>query len=1062
MAANCADSCGVCKGAPSRGYWLGMQRSPGQRLYSWSDRSPVTYTLWHKGEPSALENTGGSCVGLYVPINQMNDGSCSDILDGYVCKQPMQRLSNASAIDNSLGCNGTQLAYKDMCFKYIHSPMTWNKAKTYCETTERGSLVVIKNRYVQAFVASELHNQIEDVWIGLSINGSLPSKLQWAAADHHIRFTNLEAADINSLGNTGCFALQQKKPIGLWKEYNCSTKLPFLCQKLRNGFSTAPAMPTVPTTNVATKCDDSWTQFQGVCYKLSSRDHGLKTWSVANDICTHYGGNLVYIGSQDVQNFIYSFVNGDIFLGLHDKGNEGVFAWSNGKPMVYTNWVSGEPNNYGVNEDCASMVKYNGQWNDDSCHTTKAFVCEIPLGKPVNKEAVPDFSKLEECNTTSYGNSNMKWYRHQAFCYYVETQASNFKTWSLAQDFCNSVHGNLASIDSEGTNDFLTVMVAQSVNRETWIGLWKNDVNGKFKWKDGSSVQFAAWHPGTSISKSCIMIKNDGLWIDGHCNSKGPFICKRPLVPYTTNTTVLPSTSAASSGGCEVGYWQFGSKCYGISDPSGPLMTSDLAFANCRRQRGELLTIDSVDEQVFVSSILIGQHHGVWTSMTRWSDGAFKWGGQRVVHFTNWAPGEPSYTRAGMSHENCVELLIRPDMLGRWNDVSCDAERGYICTKALDSSLPPQTAAPSECPHGYSGFTDTCIRHVTSSKQGFVDSQRVCAELGGRVMTVDSEAYNPYSLLKSLSSEGQVWVNYAKNSGSGCFVQTVDTIKQNLKGCTEALTVLCETERLGRTTTPKPTIPPNTTTCHGEHSVRIEQRCFALFKTKLQFHVTLEACTKLGMAPASIHSDTQNQQLIDWINTQNMSLSEFWIGLMDMFGQPLWIDSTSMDYRGAMVMVNYYGSSYVLEKCGYVTTGQYSWFITSDCTEERAFLCADITGDNNGTFVPEEITSSYIYSEETSSVDTSDDARPTYYPINRRYHGGPPDSKAAAPSSLSAGQIAAWVIGACALVACIGAVVYRLRCSSLKAKLLSATKRSDLGFDNALFQKDGDETVMLE
>lgn len=63
---------------------------------------------------------------------------------------------------------------------------------------------------------------------------------------------------------------------------------------------------------------------------------------------------------------------------------------------------------------------------------------------------------------------------------------------------------------------------------------------------------------------------------------------------------------------------------------------------------------------------------------------------------------------------------------------------------------------------------------------------------------------------------------------------------------------------------------------------------------------------------------------------------------------------------------------------------------------------------------------------------------------------------------MSAGQIAASVIGACAVVACIGAVLYLLRCFSLKAKLFMAAKRSDLGFDNALFQKDGDDTVMLQ
>ncbi|KAH3702870.1 hypothetical protein DPMN_077897 [Dreissena polymorpha] len=125
------------------------------------------------------------------------------------------------------------------------------------------------------------------------------------------------------------------------------------------------------------------------------------------------------------------------------------------------------------------------------------------------------------------------------------------------------------------------------------------------------------------------------------------------------------------------------------------------------------------------------------------------------------------------------------------------------------------------------------------------------------------------------------------------------------------------------------------------------------------------------------------------------------------------------------------------------SSGSWGWY---PCSEVFTVICEkrDLNSANVSTTSPVPANNSLTaeYGHDTST-------KPTNITISTNVTTTA--NQAPVPSSLSAGHIAAWVIGACALVACIGAVLYLLRCSSLKAKLLFATKRSDLSFDSALF-----------
>ena len=105
-------------------------------------------------------------------------------------------------------------------------------------------------------------------------------------------------------------------------------------------------------------------------------------WSEARSACNEYGGQLAEIESEAKQTAIAEAKTSagidNLWFGLSDLAKEGTFVWeSTGKPAVYTNWASTDPNNAGGNEDCGKINSVN-KWWDARCHTAYSFVCEKP------------------------------------------------------------------------------------------------------------------------------------------------------------------------------------------------------------------------------------------------------------------------------------------------------------------------------------------------------------------------------------------------------------------------------------------------------------------------------------------------------------------------------------------------------------------------------------------------------------------------------------------------------------------------------------------------------------
>ncbi|MBK8267226.1 MAG: hypothetical protein IPK83_02520 [Planctomycetes bacterium] len=138
--------------------------------------------------------------------------------------------------------------------------------------------------------------------------------------------------------------------------FNTGTNVGNVTVNIRSGFQT----PIIhgPVTNPANDHD----------YYLI--DTGF-TWTQAEDFAVNnLGGHLVTISDADENEWVrfnvllFDSTDRRGFIGFNDEIVEGNFVWSSGELVTFTNWSSGEPNNFGGTEDYAEMLGSNGLWND--------------------------------------------------------------------------------------------------------------------------------------------------------------------------------------------------------------------------------------------------------------------------------------------------------------------------------------------------------------------------------------------------------------------------------------------------------------------------------------------------------------------------------------------------------------------------------------------------------------------------------------------------------------------------------------------------------------------------
>ena len=140
------------------------------------------------------------------------------------------------------------------------------------------------------------------------------------------------------------------------------------------GFS----LPEVTSTAAAAmaSCSPPWTSLDTGCYLFQEWN---STWYDSRRECKQSGGFLVEIDSEEEQNALMNEITArgwdgqthfGFWIGLTDIFHDGTWVWDNlGRPLDFSYWASGEPNNWNGIQHCAAinLEWASGHWDDVGC-----------------------------------------------------------------------------------------------------------------------------------------------------------------------------------------------------------------------------------------------------------------------------------------------------------------------------------------------------------------------------------------------------------------------------------------------------------------------------------------------------------------------------------------------------------------------------------------------------------------------------------------------------------------------------------------------------------------------
>ncbi|XP_058240549.1 macrophage mannose receptor 1-like [Hemibagrus wyckioides] len=146
------------------------------------------------------------------------------------------------------------------------------------------------------------------------------------------------------------------------------------------------------------------------------------------------------------------------WIGLYNDVNS--WRWSLNelplKNVTYTNWYTGQPDNYAAKEACGIIYAY-GTWADTICTGLRPFICYN-----ANFSGADRFIRI----------------------------SSPYLSWTDAQAYCRSHHTDLASALNSSDNNFLFQL--RNIQGDSWIGLYRDT----WKWSDGTIATNLPWVPG--------------------------------------------------------------------------------------------------------------------------------------------------------------------------------------------------------------------------------------------------------------------------------------------------------------------------------------------------------------------------------------------------------------------------------------------------------------------------------------------------------------------------------------------------------------------------------------
>uniref|UniRef100_A0AAV2L7K5 Macrophage mannose receptor 1 n=1 Tax=Knipowitschia caucasica TaxID=637954 RepID=A0AAV2L7K5_KNICA len=509
-----------------------------------------------------------------------------------------------------------------------------------------------------------------------------------------------------------------------WNDRHCDFFNDWICQ-IRKGIQPKPEpAEIVPVYN---KTDDGWFIYNDTQYYINN---DLQPMESARAFCKKNFADLAVITGESERKFLWQIIvkgsESQYYIGMTVNLDKS-FSWVDDSPVTYTAWEKNEPNFANNDENCVTIYKSMGYWNDINCGLELSSICKRSSTFTNATVAPTDIAK---------GGCAPDWTAFQGKCYKVES-GNNKMDWQEARTYCRNQGGNLVSILNKNEQAFLTTQMSK-YSEDLWIGM--NDVNWEmhFVWTDGKGIGFTNWAKGqptsgpdarfsfSSESYDCVVlvgssVKQTGLWKVEDCEVKRSFICKRNI---DSQIQVGPTTVQPKS------FFKLGNDSYKLVTQK---MKWDEARRQCQADDADLASILNPVTHAYLTLAMSKHNEPVWIGLNNnMTGGRFKWIDGWFLSYTKWGENEPK------SNYGCVYM----DTDKTWKTGPCTSSYQSLCKQSQDiaPTEPPQHRG--NCPETikkrtWVPFRGHCYLFFASMVENWAHASVSCLKLGGALLSIE-------------------------------------------------------------------------------------------------------------------------------------------------------------------------------------------------------------------------------------------------------------------------------------------------------------------------------------
>ncbi|XP_032090962.1 macrophage mannose receptor 1-like [Thamnophis elegans] len=200
---------------------------------------------------------------------------------------------------------------------------------------------------------------------------------------------------------------------------------------------------------------------------------------------------------------------------------------------------------------------------------------------------------------------------------------------------------------------------------------------------------------------------------------------------------------------------------------SGSALTWDEARKSCQQQNSELLSINELYEQAYLTGLTQNSEANYWIGLNNPDfDNGWQWISDQPLKYLNWAPGSPS----SETGKTCGLLQGRN---GKWENNLCELKNGYICKRinsSIQASLPSlDDLKPIKCPNNWVGYAKHCYR-LNRDRKTWKDASVSCQKDGGHLLSIhDIEEYSFVFSQLGYESTDNLWIGLNDQKTSSYF-----------------------------------------------------------------------------------------------------------------------------------------------------------------------------------------------------------------------------------------------------------------------------------------------------